>query len=73
MAPTLKKVAKEFEDYVTFAKVNVDSSRDLASQFQIRSIPTIVLFKRGKEWDRFSGIKTHSEMKKTIEKLLLQM
>lgn len=71
MAPTLKKVAKEFEGNVTFAKVNVDSNRDLASQFQIRSIPTIVLFKRGKEWDRFSGIKTLSEMKKIIEKLLL--
>jgi len=70
MTPTLKRVAKEFEDQVTFAKVNVDSNRDLASQFKVRSIPTIILFKHGKEWDRFSGVKNHSEMKKIVERLV---
>ena len=70
MAPILRKVAKEFEDQVAFAKVNIDIDRDLASQFKIRSVPTLVLFKDGKEWNRFTGIRNHSEMKKMVGTIL---
>lgn len=66
----MKKLAKEFEDRITFAKVNVETNRDLASQFQVRSVPTVVLFKHGREWDRFSGVRNHSDMLKLLEKLL---
>lgn len=69
MAPILKRLAKEFEEQVTFAKVDVDNNRDLAEQFTIRSIPTLVLFRNGKEWDRLIGLKSRSELAKLIRKM----
>ena len=68
--PIMKKLAREFENRITFAKVNVEANRDLASQFQVRSLPTVVLFKYGREWDRFSGVRNHSDMRKLLEKLV---
>lgn len=69
MAPILKRLAKEFDNQVVFAKVDVQNNRDLASQFNIKSIPTLVLFKNGKEWDRLTGVRGRSELRKIIEKI----
>ena len=66
----IRKLAREFQDRVDFVKVNVEINRDLANQFQVRSVPTIILFKHGKEWDRFSGVRSHSEMRRILEKLV---
>jgi len=69
MAPIMKGLAKEFDEKIIFAKVDVANNRDLAEQFGIRAIPTVVLFRNGKEWDRFSGLKSRSEIRKMLEKL----
>jgi thioredoxin len=70
LTPIMKKLAREFEGRISFAKVNVGTNRDLASQFQVRSLPTVVLFKHGREWDRFSGVRSHADMRKLLEKLV---
>lgn len=69
MAPILRALAKEFEEQVTFAKVDVENNRDLATQFNIKSIPTLVLIRNGKEWDRVTGVKSRSELRKLIGKM----
>jgi len=69
MAPILRRLAKEYDEQVIFAKVDVDNNQDLAEQFTIRSIPTLVLFRNGKEWDRLSGLKSRSELEKIIGKM----
>ncbi|MGA8903898.1 MAG: thioredoxin [Candidatus Bathyarchaeia archaeon] len=69
MAPILRTLAKEFEEQVIFAKVDVDNNRDLAAQFNIRSIPTLVLIRNGKEWDRLTGVKSRSDLRKVIMKM----
>jgi len=69
MAPILRDLAEEFEGRVMFAKVNVQTNRDLSAQFKIKSIPTLVFFKRGKEWDRLSGVRSHTELRKLLEKV----
>ena len=69
MAPILRTLAKEFEEQVIFAKVDVENNRDLAAQFSIRSIPTLVLIRNGKEWDRLTGVKSRSELRKVIVKM----
>jgi thioredoxin 1 len=69
MTPILRNLAKEFEGRVIFAKVDVTSNRDLAEQFNITSIPTVLFFKNGKEWDRVSGVKTRQQLRKTLESL----
>ena len=48
MAPELNKLKKEFGDDVKIAKINTEKNKLLASQFNIRSIPTLMLYKDGK-------------------------
>lgn len=55
MAPIFSQTAAQLKTQVRFAKVNTEQEQMLASQFQIRSIPTLVLFKNGVEVDRVSG------------------
>ena len=69
MAPILRRLAKEYDEQVIFAKVDVDNNQDLAEQFTIRSIPTLILFRNGKEWDRLSGLKSRSELEKIIGRM----
>jgi len=55
MAPAFEKAAVELQPLARLAKVNTEQEQGLASQFGIRSIPTLVLFKHGKEVARMSG------------------
>lgn len=55
MAPVFADVAKDFPLKALFAKVNTENEQFLGSRFNIRSIPTLVIFKNGREVDRVSG------------------
>ena len=55
MAPVFADVAMRFPLKALFAKVNTENEQFLGSRFKIRSIPTLVIFKDGKEVDRVSG------------------
>ena len=62
IAPILEELAEEMEDKISIAKVNVDENNDLASQYGIRNIPTLLLFKGGKLVDSFVGLKPKTEL-----------
>ncbi|AEP36438.1 thioredoxin [Taylorella asinigenitalis 14/45] len=49
VAPILEEIDSELSEKVSIVKVNVDDNQDLAAQFGIRSIPTLMLFKDGKQ------------------------
>lgn len=55
MAPVFAEAAKELQPYIRVAKVNTEAEQQLAATYQIRSIPTIALFKAGKEISRTAG------------------
>ena len=55
MSPIIDKIAEENND-IKVGKLNVDEAGDIAGQFNIMSIPTILLFKNGKEFKRFVGV-----------------
>jgi thioredoxin 1 len=55
IAPVLEEVAAENADKLTVAKVNVDENPELARQFDIMSIPTLIVFKDGEVAHRFQG------------------
>jgi thioredoxin 1 len=55
LAPVVDELAKEYEGKVKFGKVNVDNDNELAGQFNIMSIPALVLFKGGKVVDTIVG------------------
>ena len=54
-APVYAQLAPEFATRVRFAKVNTEAEQFLAQQYQIRSIPTLALFRQGVELDSVSG------------------
>ena len=54
-APVFAQLAGPYASRVRFAKVNTEAEQGIASAYQIRSIPTLALFKQGREIDRVSG------------------
>lgn len=67
-APVLEEVASETTGKAEFAKINVDDFGELAQKYSISSIPTVVVFKNGKEVDRIVGVKTKDEVSALVEK-----
>jgi len=66
IAPTLNEIAEEYSDKITIAKVNVDQNEALSKKYRIRNIPTLILFDKGKELKRISGIKPKRTLLKEI-------
>lgn len=60
MAPVLNELAEELDEKVKICKLNVDENQQLAVKYAVRSIPTLILFRNGKEIDRFVGVKSKS-------------
>lgn len=69
MAPVLNDVAAELDGNAVVGKVDIEKYQSLAQKFKIRGIPTAVLFKNGKEVNRFVGIKTKEFLLKEIKKV----
>lgn len=57
VAPILNEIADEQSGKLRIGKVNVDNQQALAVKYKVRNIPTLVLFKNGKEVKRFVGLK----------------
>ena len=55
MAPVFQQATRELQPEVRLGKVNTEAEQSLAAQFNIRSIPTLALFKHGKEISRMAG------------------
>ncbi len=66
LSPIIEELAKEFEGKIYFAKVNLDNNQDLAMKFSIRSIPTLLLFKKGQLKDTKVGLLSKSDLKDWI-------
>ena len=66
LSPIIEELAKEFEGKIYFAKVNFDNNQDLAMKFSIRSIPTLLLFKKGQLKDTKVGLLSKSDLKDWI-------
>ncbi|MCG6938453.1 MAG: thioredoxin TrxC [Gammaproteobacteria bacterium] len=55
MAPAFEQASAKLEPYVRLAKLNTEDEQSIAAQFNIRSIPTMVMFKNGREVARQAG------------------
>jgi thioredoxin 1 len=66
LAPILKQVKDNLGERITILKIDVDKNQELASKYQVRGVPTIILFQKGKQLWRQSGVLTKDEIIKTI-------
>ncbi|NLI23962.1 MAG: thioredoxin [Bacteroidales bacterium] len=66
MAPVLNELADELDGTAIIGKLDVDKNREAASAYKIRGIPTMILFKNGKEVERFVGVKSRDFLLKKI-------
>jgi thioredoxin 1 len=70
IAPVIEELAKEYEGRAVIAKVNTDENQDIAMEFQIRSIPTVLFFKNGELVDGLIGAAPKNMYQEKLEKLL---
>ena len=70
IAPILEEIADEQAGKIQIAKLNVDDSSEVASRFEVRSIPTLILFKDGEPQVRLIGAKPKGQLLEEISAYL---
>ena len=66
LAPILKQVKDNLTERITILKIDVDKNEQLASKYQVRGVPTLILFQNGKQLWRQSGVLSKEEIIKTL-------
>jgi thioredoxin len=69
LAPTLERLAAEFAGRAKIVKVNVDEEPELAGQFQVSSIPTLVFFAGGRLAGQVAGLVPESGLRQALDQL----
>jgi thioredoxin 1 len=70
LAPTIEKVAGEYQGRMDVYKIDIDAAQDSAASLGIMSVPTCVFFKDGKEVDRFTGNADLRTVKGHVDRVL---
>ncbi len=70
LSPVLEKLSKEYDGQVEFYKLDVDENQDIAFEYGIASIPTVLFFRKGKVVGGFIGAMPESAVKAEINKAL---
>lgn len=67
LAPILKDVKAELGDQVKIVKIDVDRNQELAAKYQVRGVPTMILYKNGKQLWRQSGVLQKHQLTEVIK------
>ncbi|MDR3207994.1 MAG: thioredoxin [Oscillospiraceae bacterium] len=67
IAPLVAQLAEDFVGSLRVGKLDVDQNGTLAAAHGVMSIPTLILFKNGREAERMVGLRTYEELRKTVE------
>jgi thioredoxin 1 len=67
LAPILKQVKEELGDTIKIVKIDVDKNQSIASKYQVRGVPTMLLFKNSKQLWRQSGVLPKNEIINIVE------
>ena len=70
IAPVIEELAREMEGRVRIAKMDVDKNPLTASRFNVRTIPTLLVLKAGREIDRIVGVQPKSEIVKRLQRAI---
>jgi thioredoxin 1 len=69
LSPTVDEIADEYADRITVAKCNVDDAEEIAMQYRIMSIPTLLFFKNGEVVDKRVGVVSKDEIVSIINSI----
>ena len=69
LAPTIEKLAAEYEGRVKIGKLNTDENQETPGSLRISAIPTVLVFQEGKEVDRLVGVTPETKFKAALAKL----
>jgi thioredoxin 1 len=69
LSPILDELAQEFDGRIRIGKVNIDDHQELAAQYGIHSIPTLLLFKQGQVADQIVGARSKKDLKASFERV----
>lgn len=70
LSPRVEELAEEFDGEMKFVKVDVDENQELAGQFGIRSIPTLLIFDEGEKVEQIVGSVPKERIREEIEKVI---
>jgi len=68
--PIVEKLADDYESKARIGKLNVDESKQVAQSLGIRAIPTLILFKDGREVQRFTGLQSEDNLVNALDGVL---
>jgi thioredoxin 1 len=72
VAPIVDELSEEYKGKMEFAKINVDDSPQIASSYNVMSIPTLIVFKEGKPFEQVVGYRPKKDIQKVLDKVLGQ-
>nr|WP_294076615.1 thioredoxin [Prevotella sp. UBA5379] len=70
LAPTIAELAQDYDGKIVVGKCDVEENNDIAMEFGVRNIPTILFFKNGKLVDKFVGAASKSKLDEKFKALL---
>ena len=68
IAPVLDELATEYGGKIKIAKVNIDENQNLAAQYRVTAIPTLLVFKGGQVTEQMVGAKSKRDLKASLDK-----
>jgi thioredoxin 1 len=71
LAPTIEKLAEENQGKLKVCKLNTDENQNVAAQYGIQGIPTLIIFKEGKEVGRTVGVMSKEKLQEKLNPILL--
>lgn len=70
LAPTIDALADEYQGKIKVAKVDIEKNQNIAANYEINSIPTVLIFKGGELQKKFVGLTSKENFKSAIDQLL---
>ena len=68
--PIIKKLINTYQNRASIIEINIDDHRALATKYMVQSIPTLILFKDGKEIKRFVGLQSEITIAKSLDEVI---
>ena len=69
IAPVLDELASEYDGRIKIGKVNIDEDQALATQYGVRAIPTLLIFKDGQVAEQLVGMRSKRDLKSSLDKV----